>query len=979
MNHLFRSSLGGLAVALSVSAAELKVDPSEMPRFPAYEPEDALKTFKVKKGYHLELAAHEPLVRDPITMCFDEKGRLFVVEMIDYSERREEDPHLGRVRMLEDVDGDGEYDRASVYADDLPWPTALVCHDGGVFIGASPDIYWCRDNDGDGKADERKVVFTGFAGEVSRLNVQALFNSFQWGIDNRIHGACGATSGNRIRRADDPDDNGIVMRRVDFSFDPRKLDMRIENGGGQYGMSFDSQGRKFMCSNSSHAQHSVYAYRYGGANPHFAMPPARVGIAKEGGAAEVFRLSADEPWRVIRTRWRISGVVRGMVEGGGRVSGYFTGATGVTVQKGDAYGPSFMDNLFVGDAGGNLVHRKIVESDGIDLIARRPDDEQNYEFIASTDNWFRPVHFQNGPDGCLYIADMYRETIEHPWSIPPEIKQHLDLNSGNDRGRIYRIAPDGFRHPGKVDLAAKSDAELIDLLDHAGGWQRETASRLLYTRKVGREVLAKALTETTTGLGRMHALHLAAALDHLTEEDLKAAFGHSDARVREHAIALAEPFDLGREMMEMMHDPSDRVRFQLALTMSRIKIPAEFGAIGWLLKQDAGDRWIRAAALNAVSEMAGSLFSILAEDKSRFRKRPEAGGILAELARMIGTRAEEQEVEQVLKAAAAEWLSGDMQTYVTALNTGLKTRRKTVLNYKNIGAFASRFAQLPDHIAMAKQPDAKTIRLAAIGGYSFTGKQLVGLLKSSHPNSVRQAALSALLGMSEGGAYTGIVSAWSGLDESLQKTAVAGFLRSVSRTRMLLAAMDQGKMDRGLLDTRQVQTLRSSRDTTIKSLGIKLFGAEKKTDFGMLMAQYQPALAKEGDGKRGKEIYTLRCATCHRANGEGHQLGPDMVTVKTKGRENLLLNILNPNAEVAPQFMAFEVETKDDESFTAVIGNETTTHLTIRMANGIEQTLVRTQIKGMRSSGKSLMPEELHKDLTVQQMADLLTFVEQSN
>lgn len=978
MHHLFRASLGAMIASCSVLAADLKVDPSEMPRFPAYEPQDVLKTFQVKKGYHLELAAHEPLVLDPITMCFDEKGRLFVVEMVDYSERREEDPHLGRVRMLEDVDGDGKFDRASVYADDLPWPTALVCYDGGVFIGASPDIIWARDNDGDGQADERKTVFTGFGAEASRLNVQGLFNSFQWGIDNRIHGTSGTTGGNRIKRSDDPNDKGIAMRRVDFSFDPRKLDMRIENGGGQYGMSFDSQGRKFMCSNSSHAQHSVYAHRYGGGNPHYAMPSARVGIAKEGAAAEVFRLSADEPWRVIRTRWRISGVVRGMVEGGGRVSGYFTGATGVTVQKGDAYGPSFVDNLFVGDAGGNLVHRKIVEANGIELIARRPDDEQTYEFIASTDNWFRPVHFQNGPDGCLYIADMYRETIEHPWSIPPEIKKHLDLNSGNDRGRIYRIAPDGFGYPGAVDLGAKSNGELVGLLDHSSGWHRETASRLLYTRKVDAKVLSSALTGTKTALGRIHGLHLASALGGLSANDVRKALRHGDARVREHALALSESFELSGQVAKLASDSSARVRFQLALTLSQIEAEGEYEIIAQLLKRDHADRWIRAAALNAISGQAGKLFADLAQDAA-FRKEGAARALLSELARLIGARGVAAEVNKVLSVAGGEWLSEDMLSYVPALDAGLRARRKGIVDFDGGAEFSKRFAALPGILVLANRPDRGSIRLAGLGGHRFAGNGMRSLLRSNFSEETKRPALMALLDMPETAAYHDIRGAWENLGESLQNVAIAGFMRSRTRTRAMLEEMDEGSLSPKFLDARQIQSLRASRDKTVKGLVTKLFGAEKQVDYAGLMARFKPALSTKGDAGRGRAIYQQRCATCHRANGEGHQLGPDMVTVKTKGRENLLLNIINPNAEVAPQFMAFEVETKDDESFTALIGNETTTHLTLQMASGIEQTLVRTAIKGVRSSGKSLMPEELHKDLSVEQMADLLTFIEQSN
>lgn len=973
---MFRCLLASLCCVLvltSVHAAELKVDSKDMPRFPAHEPADALKTFKVKQGYHLELAAHEPLVVDPITMCFDEQGRLFVVEMIDYSERREENPHLGRIRMLTDTDGDGKYDKASVYADNLPWPTAVICFDGGIFVGATPNIWWCRDNDGDGKADERQVVLTGFAGDQPRLNVQGLFNSFQWGLDNRIHGAFSSMGGKNVRAPGAPEEQGISGRSADFSFDPRKLDLRLENGGGQYGMSFDSQGRKFLCSNSRHAMHSVYPHRYAGGNRHFAMPNARVGIAKEGNAAEVFRLSADEPWRVIRTRWRISGVVRGAVEGGGRVSGYFTGATGVTVQKGDAYGPEFMDNLFVGDAGGNLVHRKIVEETGVDLIARRPDDELKYEFIASTDNWFRPVHFQNGPDGCLYIADMYRETIEHPWSIPEEIKKHLDLNSGNDRGRIYRIAPDGFKHPGNVNLAAKSDRELIALLDHPSGWHRETASRLLFTRRSAVRPGLKA----RTALGRIHGLYLAAVLGQLKAFDVTTALKDGDARVRVHAIRLAEAMNQTRGLPALADDESIRVRFQLALTLSRLEAPGESLLLSKLLGADHADRWVRAAALNALGDHAGRVFGRLALD-SDFRKEAADRTVLAEIARIIGARGQKEEVAAVLRVADAEWLSGDMFAYLPALNDGLRAGRKSVLDFTRGTPLAKRFDALPKLITTGKL-SAPLIRVAAIGGYGFIGKQLADVSANHESASVRKAALGSLLRMPDGAVFNAIMGIWPQLDESGRKSAIAGFLGNRTRTRSLLTAIQKGRIEADLLDARQIQTLRASRDGKTKALAIKIYGAEKKVDYAGLMKHFLPSLTAPGNQAKGREIYQQRCATCHRANGEGYQLGPDMVTVKTKGRENLLLNIINPNAEVAAQFMAFEVETRDDESYTALIGNETTTHLTIRMASGVQQTFVRSDILGMKSSGKSLMPEELHKDLTVQQMADLLTFIEQSN
>src|SRR5688572_12310565 len=464
---------------LNNNAAEPEVSASDLPNTPPVEPAASLSTFQLRAGIRLDLVASEPLVVDPIAMCFDEDSRLFVVEMRDYSERR--DDRLGRIRMLEDTDSDGRFEKSTIFAENLPWPTALIWFDGGLFVGSTPDILFLKDTDNDGKADQSRVIFTGFGAGLQRLNVQQLLNSFNWGLDNRIHGASGGNGGT-ITTVAKPGNPPLALGSSDFSFDPRTYEIRRENGGGQYGLTFDSAGRKFICSNSAHIRQVMYAHNEVLPEMPYPLPSPALDIPVDGPSGPVFRISPDEPWRVLRTKWRVAGLVAGPIEGGGRASGYFTSASGVTIYRGTALGTQFQGDAFIADVGSNLVHRKKLRPNGVPFKAERAADEQRSEFLASRDNWFRPVAFANAPDGALYIADMYREVIEHPWSLPPNIKKHIDLNSGNDRGRIYRAVATNFVQPKLPKLSRASNEELVAMLEHANGWHRDTAARLLYER-----------------------------------------------------------------------------------------------------------------------------------------------------------------------------------------------------------------------------------------------------------------------------------------------------------------------------------------------------------------------------------------------------------------------------------------------------------------------------------------------------------------
>jgi putative membrane-bound dehydrogenase-like protein len=967
-------------------AAGPVVTAADLPRIPAVEPKDAVKTFQVKPGFHMELVASEPLVVSPVAMSFDERGRLFVVEMIDYSERRDESPHLGRIRMLEDTNGDGIFDKSTVYADNLAWPTALFCYDGGLFVGATPDIIYLKDTRGDGKADLRETVFTGFAEGMKRVNVQGMLNSFNWGLDNRIHGAT-STDGGLIRQLRHPEIKPLDLHGRDFVIEPRTMTMTSEAGGGQHGLSFDDWGRRFACNNSDHIRLFMYDDRYAGRNPFYAMPGALAGIAVDGGAAEVYRISPEEPWRVIRTRWRIAGLVSGPVEGGGRSAGYFTGATGNTIYRGNAFPKEYLDNAFVGDAGGNLVHRKVLLPDDVGLKAQRPADEQNVEFVASKDTWFRPVQFANAPDGTLYVIDMYRETIEHPWSLPDNIKKFVDLNSGNDRGRIYRIVPDGFQQPKLPRLDRANVKELVSTLENPNGWHRDTASRLLFERqdKSAVPALVKLLEKSKSPLGRLHALYALDGLDSLKEEHVLAGLNDSEPGVRGHAVKLSGKLikdsiiskRLWAKLHAMAADPSLNVRYQLAFTLGELKNGARIESLASILKQDVASPWVQAAALSSLSEGAGELFGDLAADGS-FGKEKSGQEFLRQLASLVGAKNNPKEVAQVLAFVSKAGNPALTFSMVRSLGDGLQKAGSSLEKIDTQGALKTIFANAT-RVASDEKAEAavrtEAIQLLAFTSYKESGELLLHLLDKNQPQSVQMASVATLAKFNDAEVATGLIKHWHDSTPRVKSELMSVMLGRPERATVLLNSISDGSMQPGDLTTAQIKFLRNHHDAGVHKLAATVFANLKEKKRQDVIDAYQSALNLTGDAAKGKKIYLQRCSSCHRLGGNGFQLGPDLVTVKNTGKEKMLVNILDPNREVAPVYIAFQIDTKDDESLVGVIANETTSSITVRQAFGKEDTLMRSKLKRMQSQGQSLMPEGLEEGLKPQDFANLLEYI----
>lgn len=981
------------------------------PRVPPTDPERAGTTLSVRPGFRMELLASEPLLSSPVALSVDEQGRAFVVEMRDYSERRPE--RLGRVRMLSDTNHDGRFDTASLFLPDLPWPTAVMCWDGGVFVGVTPDIWYAKDTDGDGVADVREVVFTGFASDyapfaTNQLNVQAMLNSMQWGLDCRIHGAT-SMSGGKVRRVASDfirrwraragvqtsgESPMLDLRGRDFSFDPRTLELRAETGGGQHGMSLDEVGRKFVCSNSDHLQQIVYDEVGVPSNPAHELPAARRSIAVDGPAAEVFRKSPDEPWRVLRTRWRVSGVTPGMVEGGGRASGYFTGATGVTVYRGDDYGPEYRGDAFVADCGSNLIHRKKLRpsEDGVVWIGERASDEQRSEFVASTDNWFRPVQFYNAPDGCLWVIDMYRETIEHPWSIPAAIKQQLDLDSGRDRGRLWRLAPDPSPVPRtRTRLTVEGVSNRVALLGHPNGWHRDTAAGWLYARG-GSEVIDALKDRARLGErafpegpgaapGRIQVLGLLTALGALEDPVRIQSLRDPDPAVRGWAYReMGERLSRGgasdavvSALVARVGVESDpRAALDLALSLAAVPENRRTPALAQLIQHPS--TWVRSAAIHA----AGGDVAVLWTAALGTATASQTGindSVLVELALTLGRSGSPERIRAALGDCLRQQPEARSFELTVSLLEGV---RRSGRQLRAMGLGEDLDPVLQRAVAVVRAGGAAippaAIRLLGVLPAEAALPVLVPGLVSSETAEVQYVFL-ATLGRLGGEVWARELASALGSAPSRLRSPIQALLLSRPEGAMeLLRRLDAREWSFDRMDPAVLNRLRTDGNPAVRARAEAVLG-EPPPSRQSVVESFIPALSVPGDAGRGQRQFQDRCSTCHAFRGQGISLGPDLASVVANGKEKLLVSILDPNREVAPNFTAWSAESTDGQTLSGILVRQGEDIVTLRQAGGAESTFKTSTLRALRPEGRSLMPEGLEAGWSSQDLADLLEYL----
>lgn len=536
-------------------------------------PEEALRSFYLPPGYRIELVASEPVIEDPVAIDFDADGRMYVAEMRGYMpdlDAEDERAPNGRISVLEDDDGDGVMDRSTVFLDSLVLPRAVKTVAGGVLIGVPPHLIFARDTDGDLEADESMIVNSDFGS--ARSNPEHNANGLLWGLDNCLHtGQHGsmfcAEDGEFIR-------NGRVV--------PTPTLFR-----GQWGVSMDDLGRFYRNFNEDPLHVDLVPATYFARNPD---------LARTRGAYE--DLVSDKTVWPIRPNYGVNRGYRDHVLRNDGMLASFTAAGSPVVYRGEGYPSEVQGDVFVTEPAGNLVRRFAIEEVGGTLRARNAYD--GAEFLTSSDERFRPVNLYSGPDGALYVVDMYRGVIQHQTYLTDYLKKHIherNLQIPVGLGRIYRIVHESMERSERPRLSQASPKELVDQIDHPNGWWRDTVQRLLIERKDTTEAarLRKLALGADEDFTRLHALWTLDGLGILYPAELLAATFDDSPYVRAAAVRLSE-----RRLSDpIIREGLDRLQSDDAPVVRR-QLAATFGALPWPEKKEPLLRLLAASAGDSV-------------------------------------------------------------------------------------------------------------------------------------------------------------------------------------------------------------------------------------------------------------------------------------------------------------------------------------------------------------------------------------------
>jgi putative membrane-bound dehydrogenase-like protein len=973
------------------------------------EPAESLKHLVTPVDFEARLFAAEPHIRRPICMNWDERGRLWVAESVDYPNSRQ-GPGQGhdRIVICEDTDGDGVADKFTVFADKLSIPTGFTFYKGGVLVVQAPDTLYLKDTDGDGIADERRVLFSGWGTRDSHAGPSNL----RWGFDNWVYGICGYAGFNgEVGGERHKFSQGFFRFRPDGS----KLEFLRSTDNNSWGLGISEDGLVF--GSTANGNPSVYLpipnrYYEGVRGWSAGTAP---GIA---GNAPIYPITD----KVRQVDWH----------------GHFTAAAGHALYTARSYPRDYWNRAaFVCEPTGHLTATFLLERRGSDFVSHNA-----WNLLASDDEWCAPIQAEVGPDGNVWVIDWYNYIVQHN-PTPRGFKTgrgnayDTDLRD-KTHGRIYRLLAKNARTARPVNLAATTPPQLVAALRSDNLLWRMHAQRLLVERgrldvvpdlaklagdvsvdEIGLNPGAIHALWTLQGLGMIGGADDSAARSAATRAALQ-ALKHPSAAVRRSAVLVLPRDSRATELLiarGLLNDPDAQVRLAAALALAEMPSSALVGErlVEMLERpENAGDRWIPDAATAAAARHALSFLRAVAARKSpgagRVREIVQAvaehlarGADVAALGPVLTALAEAKDpavAELVLAGLSRGWPRGRAANLPAATEAALESRLGSLNSAGKVSLLRladswgcerlnRHFGEVAKALLAVASDDKhdEPVRIAAARDYVSlrpgelrAAEQVLELVTPRSSPTLAVGLIDALGASTTRETSLALIARLSGLPPGARSAAVRWLLSRVDGTRALLDAMDDGRLQGGELTLDQKEALVAHPNKGIASRARTLLargGALPNSDRQRVIDELTPLTERTGDAVRGLRVFEKSCASCHMHSGKGATIAPDLTGMSTHPKSELLVHIMDPSRSVEANYRVYMVTLQNGRFLTGLLASETKTSIEVVDSQANRHRIPRDTIEELLATDKSLMPDGFEKQLSRDELVDLLEFLTQ--